>query len=120
MVLSILKRTKYPQTQEVKLTNMKKLSPENIAYIKQEYFKLDVDVRRKISLVAESLADGDEETLNSALWYFSQKKNKKELDKIFKEVVNEGVGLPKDYEEKEDKTSKIPSRVKIKKNKKKK
>lgn len=96
---------------------MSKLTEGNIAFIKEQYFKLGIDVRRKITIVSENLSDGDEETLHSLVWYFSKKENRKELDSVFKEVVNNSMDFD-GIDEKEGKKPGVPSKIKIVKDKK--
>jgi hypothetical protein len=96
---------------------MSKLTDGNIAFIKEQYFKLGIDVRRKITIVSESLSEGDEETLHSLIWYFSKKENRKELNTVFKEVVNNNINF-QDVDEKDKKKPGIPSKIKIVKDKK--
>lgn len=97
---------------------MAELSAENIQYIKNEYFKLGEDVRRKIMIVAEQLSEGDEQTLHSAVWYFSQKKNRKELDTTFKDIMNEGLDFGDIQERDNRKKSSVPRKIKINRKKK--
>jgi hypothetical protein len=96
---------------------MSKLTEGNISFIKEQYFKLGVDVRRKITIVSESLSDGDEETLHSLVWYFSKKENRKELDSVFKDVANNNIDF-QNVDEKEGKKPGVPSKIKIVKDKK--
>jgi hypothetical protein len=96
---------------------MSKLTDGNIVFIKEQYFKLGIDVRRKITIVSESLSEGDEETLHSLIWYFSKKENRKELDTVYKEVVNNNINF-QDVDEKDRKKPGVPSKIKIVKDKK--
>lgn len=95
---------------------MKDLTDEQIAFIKDEYFKLDEKMRDKIMIVSQSLAEGDDQTLHSSIWYFSQKKNKKELDSVFKDVVNNSLDFI-DTNEADVKGGGIPKKIKIQKKK---
>ena len=67
--------------------------PENTEYIRQEFFKLNVEMREKILFVASVLADKDGEEdvelRDSVVFYFTQKKNHKELEKLHREYKND-------------------------------
>ena len=58
-------------------------TPQNIAFIKSEFMKLPSEKRRRILLIANALDEEseDDDLLHSTVWYFSQEKNEKELDK---------------------------------------
>ena len=60
--------------------------------IKRDYFKLSDELREKVMFVASVLAgdEQDEEVQDSAIWYFTQKKNHKELEKLYRQYKNEG------------------------------
>lgn len=90
---------------------------EHKMFIKQEYFKLSDDMRAKVMFVASVLAgdDEDEETLDSAIWYFTQKKNHKELEKLHRQYKNDGAAFAY-AEERKPRASDI-RKVKIKKKK---
>lgn len=68
---------------------------EHKAFIKQEYFKLSDEMREKVMFVASVLAgdEEDEELLDSAIWYFTQKKNHKELEKLHRQYKNDGAAF---------------------------
>lgn len=89
------------------------LTPQNIAYIKEEFMKLPAEVRRKVLLIANALDEetDDNELIHSTVWYFSQKKNQKELEKVFVQFSNDGF-YRGDLREKDGKGS-IPRKVKI-------
>ena len=90
------------------------LTPQNIEHIKLEFMKLPDEVRRKVLLIANALDDqsDDEELIHSTVWYFSQKKNQKELTKVFTDFMNNGVYMA-DTNESKGKGSSIPNKVKI-------
>lgn len=98
----------------MKDSGMSDLTVENIAHIRQEYFKLDDEMRRKIMVVAEHLAEEDEQTLHASVWYFSQKKNKKELDTVFNDIMNNSLAF---NDATEGKSKAIPSSIRIVKKK---
>ena len=89
------------------------LTPQNIAHIKEEFMKLPEEVRRKVLLIANALDEesDDDELIHSTVWYFSQKKNQKELEKVFVKFSNNGFYMG-DLTEKDGKSS-IPRKVKI-------
>ena len=89
------------------------LTPQNIAHIKEEFMKLPEEVRRKVLLIANALDEetDDDELIHSTVWYFSQKKNQKELEKVFVNFSNNGFYMG-DLTEKDGKSS-IPRKVKI-------
>lgn len=99
-----------------KNSNSKKigLTPANIAHIKEEFTKLPEETRRKVLLIANALDEDsdDDELIHSTVWYFSQKKNQKELEKVFVKFANNGFYMG-DAEEKGGKGSSIPNKVKI-------
>ena len=90
------------------------LTPQNIEHIKLEFMKLPDEVRRKVLLIANALDEqsDDEELIHSTVWYFSQKKNQKELDKVFSTFSNNGFYMG-DVEERDGKGSSVPNKVKI-------
>ena len=54
----------------------------------------------------------DDDLIHSAFWYFSQKKNEKELEKVFADFANNR--LTTDFlEESDTQGSSIPRKVKI-------
>ena len=75
--------------------------------------KLPEEVRRKVLLIANALDEetDDDELIHSTVWYFSQKKNQKELEKVFVNFSNNGFYMG-DLTEKDGKSS-IPRKVKI-------
>jgi hypothetical protein len=76
--------------------------------------KLPDETRRRILLVANALDEqtDDDELIHSTVWYFSQEKNRKELDKVFSDFANQGFYFG-DIEERGNDKSPIPSKVKI-------
>ena len=76
--------------------------------------KLPDETRRRILLIANSLDEkaDDDELIHSTVWYFSQKKNQKELDKVFSDFMNNGMYMG-DADEGDAKRSSIPEKVKI-------
>ena len=90
------------------------LSPQNISHIKTEFMKLPEEKRRKIMLIANALDENsdDDELIHSTVWYFSQEKNSKELEKVFSTFANDGF-YRGDTEESDAKGSVIPNKVKI-------
>jgi hypothetical protein len=99
---------------EKKTTSKVGLTAQNIAHVKTEFMKLPDETRRKVLLIANALDEqsDDEELIHSTVWYFSQKKNQKELDKVFSTFSNNGFYMG-DAEEKGGKGSSIPNKVKI-------
>lgn len=91
-----------------------KLTPQNIAHIKGEFMKLPDETRRRILLIANALdeKEDDDELIHSTVWYFSQKKNQKELDKVFSDFANNGLYMG-DADEGDGKGSSVPKKVKI-------
>lgn len=98
---------------EKKTTSKVGLTAQNIAHVKTEFMKLPDETRRKVLLIANALDEQseDDELIHSTVWYFSQKKNQKELDKVFSNFANDGF-FRGDLEEKDGKSS-IPRKVKI-------
>lgn len=99
---------------EKKTTSKVGLTAQNIAHVKTEFMKLPDETRRKVLLIANALDEQseDDELIHSTVWYFSQKKNQKELDKVFSNFANDGF-FRGDLEEKDGKGSSIPNKVKI-------
>lgn len=64
------------------------------AMIKRDYFELSDSLREKVMFVASVLAnqkgEEDEELLDSAIWYFTQKKNHEQLNRLYREYKNDG------------------------------
>lgn len=89
------------------------LTPQNIAHIKEEFIKLPDETRRRVLLIANALDEeaDDDELIHATVWYFSQKKNQKELEKVFTTFANNGF-YKGDLTESDGKGT-IPSRVKI-------
>jgi hypothetical protein len=89
-------------------------TPQNIAFIKSEFMKLPSEKRRRILLIANALdeeSEGDD-LLHSTVWYFSQEKNEKELEKVFADFANNG--FTTDFlEESDTQDSSIPRKVEI-------
>lgn len=90
------------------------LTPQNIAHIKGEFMKLPDETRRRVLLIANALDEQteDDELIHSTVWYFSQKKNQKELTKVFTDFMNNGVYMA-DANESKGKGSSVPNKVKI-------
>ena len=100
---------------EKKTTSKVGLTAQNIAHIKMEVMKLPEETRRRILMVANALdeqSDSDDELIHSTVWYFSQKKNEKELTKVFTDFANNGFYMG-DLDENDGKGSSIPRKVKI-------
>lgn len=101
-------------TNEKKKTQKVGLTPQNIAFIKSELMKLPSETRRRILLIANALDEEseDDDLIHSTVWYFSQKKNEKELKEVFTDFANNGFSMSF-LEESDKKGSSIPRKVKI-------